>query len=346
MQYVYHVKEANPQTAIFWVFAGTKERFEHDYLEIAKGLRLPGYNSADTDILQLVKISLEKPEFGNWIMVIDNADDLSMFRGSPGPGETDIDPGRTCYSNGLFNHIPKAPFGLILYTTRNKVDALKLTSEGWIIQVTEMDMEDLKTLVKTKLYDETPDEEQCADLINNLGRLPLAIVQATSYIRQKSWSVFQYLKYFRSRDTDLSFQLLLHHFRDQTRDVTVENSIFKIWAITTEQLETQHPAAAETLFMMAFYNRQEIPRCLLIQENSSSIPSIYSEYISNTPPNSRDFLSDDTADFVLDHAIGTLVAYSLFSVIYDTETESYSIHRLVQMFTLYWLAKHRKTADI
>jgi hypothetical protein len=194
LQYVYDVKESNPQTAIFWVFAGTKERFEHDYLEIAKGLKLPGCNSADTDILKLVKISLEKPESGNWIMVIDNADDLSTFRGSPEPGEADLGPGRTCYSNGLFNYIPRGPFGLVLYTTRNKVDALELTSGAWIIQVTEMDMEDLKTLLQTKLYDETPDEEQCADLINNLGHLPLAIVQAASYIRQNSWSVSRYLK--------------------------------------------------------------------------------------------------------------------------------------------------------
>jgi hypothetical protein len=116
--------------------------------------------------------------------------------------------------------------------------------------------------------------------------------------------------------------------------------------ITTQQLEDQHPAAAEALFMMAFYNQQEIPRYLLIQENSSSIRSINPENISNTPPKSRDLLSGDTADFVLDQAIGTLLAYSLVNVAYDTEPESYSIHRLVQMFTLYWLAKHRKTADM
>ncbi|KAH7389052.1 hypothetical protein BKA64DRAFT_679690 [Cadophora sp. MPI-SDFR-AT-0126] len=121
-------------------------------------------------------------------MVIDNADDLSTFRGSPEPGEADLGPGRKCYSNGLFNYIPRGPFGSVFYTTRNKVDALELTSEGWIIQVTEMNTKDLKTLLQTKMYDEIPDEEQCADLINNLGRLPLAIVQAASYSREAGLS--------------------------------------------------------------------------------------------------------------------------------------------------------------
>jgi tetratricopeptide (TPR) repeat protein len=113
-----------------------------------------------------------------------------------------------------------------------------------------------------------------------------------------------------------------------------------------QQLEAQRPVAAEALFVMAFYNREKIPRYLLIQENSSSVPSTSPKCISNTPPNNHDLLSRDAAHFILDQAIGTLVAYSLLSVAYDTEPESYSIHRLVQMFTLHWLAKHRKTADM
>jgi tetratricopeptide (TPR) repeat protein len=341
---VHYVKENNPQTSIFWVFAGTKERFEHDFIEIAKGLRLPGYNSADTDTLKFVKTYLEKPESGDWIMVIDNADDLSMFQGPPDLGEVEISQGRKC-STGLFNYIPRSPSGSVLYTTRNKADALKLTSEGRIIQVTEMDMDDLMSLLQTKLYDDTPDVEQFADLINTLGRLPLALVQAASYIRQNSWSVSKYLKYFRSKDSDIAFQLLLHDFRDQTRDYTVQNSLFMTWMITIEKIEVQHSAAAEALFIMAFYNRQNIPRCLLTDGNPSSALSIGSEYTSNIAYNSLDRISGDDAKFVLDQAIGTLVAYSLVSIANDTEPESYSIHRLVQTFTLYWLVKHRKTAD-
>lgn len=345
MQYVHNANENDPDISIFWVFAGTKERFERDYMEIAKGLRLPGHSNPEVDIFNLVKTSLEKANFRKWIMVIDNADDLSMFYGSPEEEEKESDTGEKCYPNGLFNYIPSCPSGSVLYTTRNKADALQLTSGGHIIQVREMGLKDLHSLLQTKLYGEIPDEEQYTDLITTLDSLPLALVQAASYIRQNSWSIAKYLKYFRSKDTDLSFQILLHDFRDQTRDKTVANSVFKTCMITAQQLEDQHPAAAETLFMMAFYSSQNIPRYLLVQESVLPGSSNGSECVTNLPSPKSNSTLGDTADYLLSQAIGTLVAYSLINIAYDSQPESYSIHRLVQSFTRYWLVEHRNTAD-
>jgi hypothetical protein len=210
-----------------------------------------------------VKDSLQKPDSQKWLMIIDNADDLSLFSGFSQPDSHGAG-SRSSFRNGMFNFIPDSGNGLILYTTRNKANALKLTSGGHIIKVREMNDENLKALLLSKLDDETLEDAKWLDLIEALERLPLAIVQAASYMRENSWPVSKYWKYFRSKDADIFMQFLLHDFRDKTRDRTVANSIFQTWIITVQQLEAEHPMAAEALWVMTFYNRQNIPRYLLL----------------------------------------------------------------------------------
>jgi hypothetical protein len=212
LQYAYKVKEERPETSIFWVFAGNRERFEQDYAAIAKGLRLPGHNDPEVDILNLVKSSLINPEFGKWLMIVDNADDMSIFHGTPESTDSQEANDHGYCQNGVFNFIPDCPMGSVIYTTRSKADALTLAGEGCILQVTEMSLENLMVLLKSKLHIEVEKKEQQIKLIDALERLPLAIVQAASFIRQNSWTVSRYLKYFESKEAELSFEILSHDF--------------------------------------------------------------------------------------------------------------------------------------
>jgi hypothetical protein len=68
--------------------------------------------------------------------------------------------------------------------SRSKADALQLTSGGRVIKATEMSDKDLMSLLRTKFDGEIPEDCRWLNLINVLKRLPLAIVQAASYIRQ------------------------------------------------------------------------------------------------------------------------------------------------------------------
>jgi tetratricopeptide (TPR) repeat protein len=332
LQYAYNFKGRRPFSSIFWIFAGNKERFEQDYRNVAKGLRLPGYNDPKVDVLRLVKNSLEKSDSKHWLMIIDNADDLSVL---DGPSETE--------SFSILKYIPDNAKGSIAYTTRSKENALRLTGEGTILQVSEMSMSDSKSLLRSKLRAETSDEESWTDLLEVLERLPLAIVQAASYIRQNSWSVSKYLRHFQSQDENASIQFLQHDFRDKTREHTVANPVLKTWMITVRQLEDQHPRAAEALWLMAFYNRQNIPRYLLLKvtEPSPSTPQA-SDWTNNDQCISHhDFREDD--ELPLDLAISTLVAYSFLNV--SECGEYYTLHRLVQKFSRYWLKDCRQMAD-
>lgn len=346
MQYAYRIKESDPALPIFWVFAGTKERFEHDYRKIAEGLRLQGYQDPEVNVLTLVKSSLEKPEFGNWLTVIDNADDLSIFRGSIESAlETDC---QTVYhSDSPLKYIPVCETGSVLYTTRNKADALKLTSEGHVIHVQEMEVSHLMDLLRNKLHNDKVDEKEGGDLIEALDRLPLAIVQAVCYIRQNSWSIPKYLQHLRGTENDVRFQVLLHDFYDKTREEG-PNSVFKTWIITALQLEEQHPQAADALWKMSAYNSQKIPRYLLSISKTVN-PSNFKDNESCTTginqQNTAKASSEIKLEYLLDRAIGTLIAYSFINVSSERPGESYNLHRLVQVFAQYWLKEFRHSAN-
>lgn len=328
-----------PHTSVFWVFAGTRERFEHDYEVVAKGLKLPGYKDPETDYLSLVKRCLDSGKYGRWIMIVDNADDLSIFYDSLNM-EPSLSEHKSC-TNDLLNYIPEERSGIVIYTTRNKADALKLTGEGKIIHVTEMCDDDLMAILGNKLGHDVEEDDDRLELIKILQRVPLAIVQAASYIRRNSWPVAKYLKYFGQNDEDLSVRFLLHDFQDKTRDKGVANAIFKTWIITVHQLENYYPRAAEVLWMMAFFNNQHIPRFLLVNSPAGLTPR-------SNGFKGREFSGDESRneselmrEYYLDEAIGTLRAYSFINIVSSETGEAYTLHRLVQMFSRYWL-KSRK----
>jgi hypothetical protein len=95
------------------------------------------------------------------------------------------DTSHSSFQTGIYNYIPDSANGSILYTTRSKANALQLTSNGRVIKVTEMNDENLKSLLQSKLDDETV-EGEWIEMIEVLERLPLALVQAASYMRQNS----------------------------------------------------------------------------------------------------------------------------------------------------------------
>jgi tetratricopeptide (TPR) repeat protein len=97
---------------------------------------------------------------------------------------------------------------------------------------------------------------------------------------------------------------------------------------------------------MVFYNRQNVPRYLLSQEQLPLLPPNEASDQGATGNKSAETSAEFGEDsYRLDRSIGILVAYSLVNIAYENESESYSIHRLVQMFARYWLQMHRKTGE-
>jgi hypothetical protein len=54
IQYAHSIRNATPQTYVFWVRASTRARFEQEYRDLADRLDLPGRLDQKADILRLV----------------------------------------------------------------------------------------------------------------------------------------------------------------------------------------------------------------------------------------------------------------------------------------------------
>src|SRR4051812_40001624 len=79
LESVYRTRKQRPTHAIFWVPAVSQESFEQAYREIGNLLRIPGVADSKANIKQLVKAKLSDEGFGHWLMIVDNADDVSIL---------------------------------------------------------------------------------------------------------------------------------------------------------------------------------------------------------------------------------------------------------------------------
>lgn len=119
------------------------------------------------------------------------------------------------------------------------------------------------------------------------------------------------------RNEDYQKKLLLSGLNDRNRDPDLKNSIILTWQLSFDQIQAQHPAAAELLSLVSVFDRQSIPRKLLIEKEA------------------------DELDF--EEALATLANFSLVSNEIGQETIA-SMHRLVQMTIHLWLQQNDKFA--
>lgn len=89
--------------SVFWLHASNMSRVNKTCLEIAKSVKIPGWEYPKTNKLELVKRRLESPRSGKWLLLVDNADDFDMLFGS----------------GQLVKALPRSNEGAILLTTRN-----------------------------------------------------------------------------------------------------------------------------------------------------------------------------------------------------------------------------------
>ncbi|KAJ5719220.1 hypothetical protein N7493_007675 [Penicillium malachiteum] len=160
--------------------------------------------------------------------------------------------------------------------------------------------------------------------LEELEFMPLAIVQAASYIRKRAplTSVPQYLRDFRRNDREATNLLRKEATGHLNRDWEAKNSILTTWQLSFEHIRHEKPAAADLLSLMSFFDRQGIPESLIRRQTKTHCSSSACEF-------------DKSPDF--EDAIITLRDYSFISI---SETNVFTIHRLVQLTTRMWLESH------
>ncbi|MEV4178786.1 tetratricopeptide repeat protein [Nonomuraea sp. NPDC049709] len=148
-----------------------------------------------------------------------------------------------------------------------------------------------------------------AELVRELGWLPLAIEQAGAYLHQTRLTPRAYLDLLRDQPTMM--------YDRTARGADGERTIARIWRLTLDQLAAT-PLTGHLLRVLAWYGAEPIPRRLL------------------------DALTSDMAQVW--HALGELAAYSMITF----DGQAVTVHRLVQAVARTPDADdpHRRCADI
>ncbi|KAJ5738046.1 hypothetical protein N7493_001201 [Penicillium malachiteum] len=227
----YRLRLQNPHTWVFWIYAGSANRFKQSFEKIATQTGIQGQIYPGTNVFELVEAWLSSEESGKWVIVLDNVDDDRFLRERAAPdSRTQEEPRKP-----LINYIP-IDQGAVLVTGRNEKPVVKIVGRRNLIQIKHL-----------------------LELVKELGFLPLAICQAAAFISYFSprCSVSQYLEKFLNSDHS-AIMLLEHEVPEEdslNRDWEAESSIVMTWQLAFDHIARAQPPAADLLSLMCFFDR-------------------------------------------------------------------------------------------
>jgi tetratricopeptide (TPR) repeat protein len=287
VEYAYRFRD--DYRGVFWVRAASRETLVADYVTMAGLLDLPERNMPD-QLLIVAAVKLHLARHKDWLLILDNADDLSM----------------------ISDFIPAGGGGHILLTTRAQATGTVAPS----IAVDKMDLDEGAQLLlrRSKLLpaDALLDAAdpvilaQAQAIALAMDGLPLALDQAGAYAEETGCSLSSYLELYRRRRTDLLK-------RQSSVSPDYPFTVVSTWSLSFQEVENTNRAAADLLRLCAFLDPDAIPE------------EIITEGASVFPPVLRSVATDA---FQLNEAMEVLRRFSL--VRRNLEAKVLTIHRLVQ----------------
>ncbi len=295
-------------SSVFWVPALSREAVRKAFVDIGRQLNVPGLAEPEAEVFGIVQQRLSCTSTGQWLLIIDNADDAEMWFARAAADGVQA-------ATRLIDYLPRSPLGAILITTRSRKVAVQMAGSE-VLAVPDMDKLTAMDLLRKALITPTllDIEGPALELLKQLAFLPLAIVQAAAYINANDISLAEYLSLFGEADGS-AVELLSENFEDERRYPEAKNPIATTWLISLEQIRRYDPLAADYLSFMACVEPKSIPLSLLPQGKSRKT----------------------TLD-----AVGTLTAYSF--VTKRPEGKFFDLHRLVHVAMHNWLKGEQQLA--
>ena len=287
VEYAYRYREE--YQAILWVTAATQNTLTADFVTLAATIELPQKNEQDQNItVAAVKRWFE--EHVNWLLILDNADDLQVVE----------------------EFLPTGGKGHILLTTRAHAPGALAQS----MEVHQMDRDEgsllllrrARVLAASASLDQVPSQDRSSAeaIVSEMDGLPLALDQAGAYMEETQCGLAAYLERYRQHQGTLLQRRGDAHGAHPDPVATT-------WALSFAQVEQQSPVAADLLRLCAFLVPDAIPEELISKGATQLGPQL--EHLAENA-------------ILLDEAIGTLLRYSL--VRRDQQEHTLAVHRLVQ----------------
>lgn len=255
-------------------------------------------------------------------MIIDNVDDANVIFDS-----SDEEPSSS--KTRLLSCIPEVDQGSVLFTTRSKVVASKITGKGPNhVELGQMAPKEGRELLKSYLGSSYEESNDVDELLRELGHIPLAITHAAALMNTKEWSISDYLESYQSSENDKvemlrsAFEAMgISHPNDSSSDK--DNPVLRTWLVSFDHVQADGetgPLASEILSVMSFLDRQHIPRYLFDNFRPGTLSA---QYLS---------------------AFGTLKGFSMVTQTGVRDRTRFSMHRIVQLSMRGWL-RQKGTSD-
>ncbi|KAF2180627.1 TPR-like protein, partial [Zopfia rhizophila CBS 207.26] len=249
LELAYQTKSKRPNCSVFWVPGTSPESIQQAYLEIGRQLLVPGIDDKEADVKNLLKSYLGNENSGQWLLILDNADDLDMWIKTT---EIGAKPTR------LIDYLPKSNKGSIILTTRSRKVAVEVANN--VIEVPQIDEEiGFQILGKSLRNQALLDDSQSR---YSVTYLPLAIVQAAAYINKNDITLSEYLSRWDDTEENI-IEVLGENFEGERRYHDLKNPIATTWLISFDQIRDCDPLAAEYLSLMSCVELKIIPQSLL-----------------------------------------------------------------------------------
>ena len=250
LEFAYIVKASWLEYSIFWIPALSMESMEQACADIARIQGIPPVADDKEDIKELVRQYLNDEAAGQWLLIVDNADDMELLFG-------------TRQSKGIADYLPQSENGLIIFTTRHQEVAVSLADSD-VIELEEMDRQEAvsfleKSLVRKQLLS---NDTTTTELLDELTYLPLAIAQAAAYLNRNRIPISEYLRLLRNTEQDI-ISLMSQEFRDSTRYKNSANAVARTWLVSFDQIRDCDTVAADLLSFMSCIEPKAIPRSIL-----------------------------------------------------------------------------------
>ncbi|KAL7920887.1 P-loop containing nucleoside triphosphate hydrolase protein [Trichoderma austrokoningii] len=303
---------ADDSCSVLWVHADTEATFSKDYETIARKLQLNQSSLSNQDLLEAVRDGIEA--LSNWVLIVDNADDLKIF----GVGQTAEE------TDSLLDYIPRASTGTVLWTARDAHIAGTLVGQGRGIEVARMRFDEAKQLLMT-FGSLAPNKEdaEISSLIEELQSLPLAIMQAGTYMSRTSTTPKKYLALLAQ--SKKRWNLLKTDDTNRHRRLNVPNNVLETWTMSITRIRRESEMTYKTLHVIAYVSNENIPH----------------EMITTTLGHIDKNLKND-ADLLEPEAVKVITRLREFSFIGIRQAEdgskSYEMHKLVQEAIRYGLS--------
>ncbi|KAL2859897.1 purine and uridine phosphorylase [Aspergillus lucknowensis] len=269
LELTYRMRERDPTCSVFWIPCTSNASIEQAFMGIAQTIGLQDVKPSD--VKERVKVYLSQASGRKWLLIFDNADDMDMWVGE-------------CASaTELANILAPSEQGHILFTTRNRKLAVRLTSP-FVIDVSEPDTETgvkilEEGLQKKELLD---NRDKTIALLKQLTFLPLAISQAAAYINSNNIKLSDYTALLKEQESDV-VELLSEDFGDDGRYQDIQNpkkvdavGLLKAFSFVAEEAK-DHALSLHRLVHLSTRNwlRREQQFSLQIQKTANHLKQVF-----------------------------------------------------------------------